>query len=301
MPTCRPNDTANLHASQGISLVAGRQLISHLLAASGYGPLARAAELIAAGKVAVNGRVLTDLRSRADPQTDRLAVEGRVAAWGAPCRYIMLHKPYGVVCAFTDAEGRPTLADYVPVPEVYAAGRLDYDSEGLLLLTSDGWLNHRITHPQYEHPKTYLVQVERVPDEDALQTLREGVVIQGERTRPAEVTLLHGANEPDVAERSVPIRYRLNVPTAWLKVVLREGRKRQLRHMTAAVGFPTLRLIRVAVGPLELGALPVGTWRELSAREIELLAELLRAPRAISDASANDRNSSSRSDRSPRR
>ncbi|MEN6478642.1 MAG: pseudouridine synthase [Anaerolineales bacterium] len=191
------------------------------------------------------------------------------------CRYLVVFKPYRVLCSFSDPEGRATLADYVPVPAVYAVGRLDYDSEGLVLLTDDGWLNHRLAHPAYDHPKTYLVQVERVPDSEALRRLAQGVPVKGERTLPAEVVLLD--EEPDLPERSTPVRYRANVPTAWLRIVLREGKKRQVRHMTAAVGHPTLRLVRVAIGPLTLGSLQPGEWRALTREELVALRTTMRS------------------------
>ncbi|MGE3818135.1 MAG: pseudouridine synthase [Isosphaeraceae bacterium] len=184
-------------------------------------------------------------------------------------RTLAFHKPFDVLTQFTDVEGRSTLKDFVEVPGVYPAGRLDRDSEGLLLLTDDGPLAQRLTDPRFEHPKTYLVQVERVPDEKALRALREGLVLKDGPTRPAEVERL--SEPPDLPERSVPIRFRKNVPTAWLRVVLREGRNRQLRRMTAAVGFPTLRLVRVAIGPVHLGDLPPGRWRELSPAEFQQL------------------------------
>lgn len=183
-------------------------------------------------------------------------------------RYILFHKPFGVLSKFTDSEGRPTLSDYITIPGVYSVGRLDKDSEGLLLLTSDGVFSHLLTSPSSKVPKTYWVQVERVPDESSLKRLREGVIIQGKRTRPAKVTLLHG--EPQIFPRSVPIRFRKSVSTAWLSIEISEGMNRQIRRMTAQVGHPTLRLIRVAVGPLSLGNLPIGQWRDL--KEIELLA-----------------------------
>jgi 23S rRNA pseudouridine2457 synthase len=182
-------------------------------------------------------------------------------------RTLAFNKPFGVLPCFTDPGGRPTLAHYIKVAGVYAAGRLDRDSEGLLLLTSDGGLAHVVTDPQHMLSKVYLVQVERMPNDDALEWLREGVVLSGKRTLPAEVLLL--AEEPPLAERPVPIRFRKNVPTSWLKVTLREGMNRQVRRMTAAVGHPTLRLVRIAIGPIALGDLEPGQWRELSAREIK--------------------------------
>ncbi|MCC6191392.1 MAG: rRNA pseudouridine synthase [Anaerolineales bacterium] len=178
-------------------------------------------------------------------------------------RYLLVNKPLNVLSTFSDPAGRRTLKDFIPVPGVYAAGRLDYDSEGLLLLTDDGALIHRLTDPRYEHPKTYYVQLEGAVTEAAVATLRQGVLLRGERTRPAIVEMMA---DPDLPPRPVPVRaYH---PTSWLKVVLREGKKRQLRRMTAAVGFPTLRLMRVGLGPLNLGSLPPGQWRELLPVEV---------------------------------
>lgn len=181
-------------------------------------------------------------------------------------RAIAFNKPYGVLPCFTDPNGRPTLADYIDVPGVYAAGRLDMDSEGLLLLTSDGTLAHHITDPQHKLPKLYLAQIERIPSEEALEQLRTGVVLNGKKTKPAEVRLL--PNDPQLPDRPVPIRFRKNVPTAWLEIILREGLNRQVRRMTAAVGNPTLRLVRVAIGPIVLGNLHPGDWRNLTSGEI---------------------------------
>lgn len=179
---------------------------------------------------------------------------------------IAFNKPYGVLPCFTDPEGRPTLADYMAIPGVYAAGRLDLDSEGLLLLTSDGTLAHHITDPQHKLTKVYLAQVERIPNEEALVQLRKGVVLNGKKTRPTEVRLL--PDDPQLPNRPVPIRFRKNVPTAWVEITLREGLNRQVRRMTAAVGYPTLRLIRVAIGPIVLGDLQPGQWRDLTSSEI---------------------------------
>jgi len=173
---------------------------------------------------------------------------------------IALNKPCGVLCQFTDASGRPTLADYVPVPRVYPCGRLDTDSEGLLLLTDDGALQHRLSHPRFGKRKTYLVQVERIPDPAALQALRDGVQIKGRRTRPARVRRI---DEPELWERDPPVRYRKSVPDCWLELQITEGMNRQVRRMTAKVGHPTLRLVRVAIDRYELGDLRPGQWREL--------------------------------------
>jgi 23S rRNA pseudouridine2457 synthase len=189
-------------------------------------------------------------------------------------RYIVLFKPYGVLSQFTPHHGHRSLREFGPFPrDLYPVGRLDADSEGLLLLTNDNRVKHRAAHPKFDHPKTYLVQVERVPNVEALEKLRDGVMIEGKRTKPAEVRLLE--REPSLPPRDVPIRFRKNVPTAWLEITLREGKNRQVRRMTAAVGHPTLRLVRTAIGPLRLGALQPGESRELTAHErTELLHSL---------------------------
>jgi len=189
-------------------------------------------------------------------------------------RTIAFNKPYNVLPCFTDPDGRQTLADYIDLPGVYAAGRLDMDSEGLLLLTSEGRLAHYITDPQHKLPKVYLAQVERIPNDESLEQLREGVVLNAKKTRPAEVRLLTG--DPQLPERPVPIRFRKNVPTAWLEITLCEGLNRQVRRMTAAVGHPTLRLIRVAIGPIVLGDLQPGKWRDLASNEIAQIYSAVR-------------------------
>jgi 23S rRNA pseudouridine2457 synthase len=182
-------------------------------------------------------------------------------------RVVALWKPFGVVSRFTPAGGHAGLGGLIDLAGVWPIGRLDHDSEGLLLLGDDGGLAHRLTTPRFAHPRTYWVQVERVPGPEALAALAGGVVVQDRRTRPAEVRLL--AEEPPLPPRPVPIRFRKRVPTAWLELVLREGRNRQVRRMTAAVGHPTLRLVRAAIGPLrllELGLAP-GEWRMLAPEE----------------------------------
>ena len=186
-------------------------------------------------------------------------------------QYILFNKPYGVLCQFTDdsVSPRPTLKEYIDIPEVYSVGRLDFDSEGLLLLTNDGQLKHRLIDPQFEHSRTYWVQVERIPTEDALEQLRNGVMIQGYRTKPAIANLLD--TEPDLAERQPPIRFRASIPTAWLELKLTEGKNLQVRKMTAAVGFPTLRLVRVTIAHLSLADLQVGKWRNLTQAELQEL------------------------------
>lgn len=191
-------------------------------------------------------------------------------------RYILFYKPYGVLSQFTDNSGenkRRTLKDYISVPLVYPVGRLDWDSEGLLLLTNHGQLQHRLSHPRFQHPRTYWVQVERIPDPDALRQLRSGVIIDHQLTRQALVQMLN--TEPQLPPRAPPIRFRKNVPTAWLEMTLTEGRNRQVRRMTAAVGFPTLRLVRVAIAHLSLEKLQPGQWRDLTPEELNPLLKLV--------------------------
>jgi 23S rRNA pseudouridine2457 synthase len=179
----------------------------------------------------------------------------------AMSRLILLNKPYGVICQFRPDGRHSTLKDYVPVPGVHPAGRLDTDSEGLVILTDDGRLNHRITDPRHKLPKTYWVQVEGIPDERALEKLRQGVDLGDFVTLPAEVWPM--AEPPHLWPRHPPVRFRKHIPTSWLTVILREGKNRQVRRMTAAVGHPTLRLIRWAVGPWTLEGLAPGEWREV--------------------------------------
>lgn len=185
-------------------------------------------------------------------------------------RYFIVNKPFGVLCQFTDPEGRKTLANLGPFPpQVYPVGRLDFDSEGLVLLSDDGELKYALLAPSGGHSRTYLVQVERIPTESALERLRKGVEVEGKITLTARVDLLDTA--PELPERPVPIRFRKNVPTAWIKLVLIEGRNRQVRKMTAAVGHPTLRLVRSELEGLTLDGLQPGQWRELLDEEIEKL------------------------------
>ena len=180
-------------------------------------------------------------------------------------------KPYGVLCQFTpDQPGQHTLADFGFPPGVYPLGRLDLDSEGLLLLSDEAGLNHRLLDPSSAHPRTYLAEVENIPTPAALETLRRGGIdLKGHKTRPCEANLLDAP--PALPPRDPPVRFRQNIPTAWLALTLTEGKNRQVRRMTAAVGFPTLRLVRVAIGRLALEKLEPGRWRELTTTERALI------------------------------
>jgi len=187
-----------------------------------------------------------------------------------PHRTLLFYKPYDVLCSFTDPEGRETLKAYIDVPDVYSAGRLDRDSEGLLLLTDDGTLIRRLTDPHFHLPKTYWVQVEGLITPQALEQLAQGVTIQGWRSLPCTAKAIP---EPDLPPRRLPITP--HAPPSWIELTLTEGKKRQIRHMTAAVGFPTLRLVRVAIGSLRLGNLQPGEWRWLTEEERKALSAKL--------------------------
>jgi 23S rRNA pseudouridine2457 synthase len=181
-------------------------------------------------------------------------------------KYLAFNKPFDVLSTFTDAEGRPTLKNYIDIPGIYSAGRLDRDSEGLLLLSDDGEFIHRLTDPNFHLPKTYLVQVEGLVTAEALVQLERGVDIPGGHTQRCQILRVP---EPDLPPRSKPITP--HGPVSWLRIVLHEGKKRQIRHMTAAVGLFTLRLVRIAIGSLNMGSLAPGQWRELERAEIDRL------------------------------
>jgi 23S rRNA pseudouridine2457 synthase len=194
-------------------------------------------------------------------------------------QYLLFYKPYNVLSQFSEGSTPPaagssrlTLKDFVPVEQVYPVGRLDRDSEGLMLLTNHGQLQHRLSDPRFAHPRTYWVQVEHVPDPRALAQLRQGVTIKGYHTRPCQAKLITAP--PALPPRDPPIRHRQNIPTAWLELTLEEGKNRQVRRMTAAVGHPTLRLVRVAIAHLRLGSLQPGEWRFTTAAERQALLRL---------------------------
>ncbi len=183
-------------------------------------------------------------------------------------RYLIFNKPYGVLTTFTDQKNRQNLKNYINIPNVYAAGRLDFDSEGLLLLTDNGRLIQYIIEPRYRKPKTYIVQVEGVITPGGVQKLEHGVTIQDYTTLPCSA---HIIAEPELPERAKPVTPHL--PTSWIQITIFEGRNRQIRHMTAKIGYPTLRLIRISIGPIQLGNLASGKWRWLTTDEIQLLTQ----------------------------
>lgn len=192
-------------------------------------------------------------------------------------KVILFNKPYGVICQFTSDGIRPSLKAYLPQPDIYPAGRLDADSEGLVVLTDDGGLQHRVSDPRHKLVKTYWVEVEGIPNAAALGQLRAGVQVQDYKTRPAEV---RASDAPLwLWPRVPPVRFRKTIPTSWLELRITEGRNRQVRHMTAAVGLPTLRLIRYQVGPWSVDGLLPGAWREITSESRAAVSTMAAAPR----------------------
>jgi len=230
--------------------------LQKLLSQAGVSSRRAAEQLIRAGKVRINGRTVTELGTKADPRTDRITVSGRALPTSAELHYVLLNKPVGVVTTLADPEGRPTVRDLLHDvrARVFPVGRLDYHSAGLLLLTNDGELALRLTHPRYGIAKTYRVKIKGLPDDAALTRLREGVRIEGGRTAPADVRLL------EVRDRK-----------ARLEITVREGRRREIRQMCERVGLPVEKLVRIQLGPLSLGKLPPGAHRHLTLKEIASL------------------------------
>lgn len=203
------------------------------------------------GQPSLNRRPAKKHKSQASNKP-KVAIEDR--------KVILFNKPFDTLSQFTDGEGRKTLADFIPVKDVYAAGRLDRDSEGLMVLTNDGIFQAKLTQPKSKSPKTYWVQVEGSPPEEDLDKLRKGVELKDGMTLPAQVELM---SEPAVWERVPPVRFRAAIPTTWLSITIIEGRNRQVRRMTANIGFPTLRLIRYSMGNMDIGTLQPGEWKEI--------------------------------------
>lgn len=264
--------------------------LQKLLARAGAGSRRACEELIQAGRVTVDGRVVTELGTRVDPEAAQVQVDGKPIKLER-LRYVMLHKPQGVLSGPDPKAEYPSWETLVKVPErLYAVGRLDQDSEGLLLLTNDGELALRLSHPRYEHPKTYLVQVEGIPNPRKIRRLQHGVMLDDGPTLPARVALFRelpaeygGPRKPtpdaskskraSAPQRTAPQPAAPQPRTSWLKITLREGRKRQVRRMVSLLGHPAMRLIRVGLGPLMLGDLKQGKWRDLTAGEVRALRE----------------------------
>ncbi len=255
--------------------------LQKVLAHAGIASRRGCEELIRQGRVAVNGVIVAEMGVKVDPERDQILVDGERVRPPEPLRYLLLHKPAGYLSVMDDPRGRLDLGDLVENSgRLFPVGRLDMASEGLILLTNDGELANRLTHPRYEHPKTYLALVRGRPQERDLWELRRGVKLEDGRTAPARVNLVDGWPRELVGD------WWQNMPgepgsTTWLRLTLHEGKKRQIRRMLSAVGYPVLRLIRVELGPLRLGKLPPGQSRPLSAYELRLLRQVMRADQGI--------------------
>jgi len=234
-----------------------KERLQKILAHAGVASRRKCEQMITAGRVQVNGQIITELGSKVDPDHDRIRVDGKPITVRQQDTYLLLNKPVGCVSTASDPRGRRTVMDLVQTKErLYPVGRLDMLSEGLLLLTNDGPLTQRLTHPSYEHEKEYHVWVDGKPTRRTLQRLREGVKLEDGFTKPAKVTVL-----------------RRESGGSWLRFVIHEGRNRQLRRMCRAVGYPVRRVIRVRMGPLTLGDLQPGEYRRLTRKEKSLLRE----------------------------
>jgi pseudouridine synthase len=258
--------------------------LQKVLAHAGVASRRECEELIRDGRVAVNGSIVTEMGVKVDPNKDEILVEGAPLQAKEPRRYLLLHKPAGYLSVMEDARARKDLDDLVASEErLYPVGRLDLASEGLVLLTNDGDLANRLTHPRYEHPKTYLALVRGdVPERD-LWKLRRGIHIEDEQTAPAQVDTVPGWPRELEEEwwRQSP-QPKEDGPTMWLRITLREGKKRQIRRMLSAVGHPVLRLIRVSLGPLRLGKLRPGQSRPITGTELKALRQAARTGGSVS-------------------
>ena len=232
--------------------------LQKIISAAGIASRRAAEQLMIEGRVRVNGKVVTELGTKADPERDHIKVDGKLINPGQPKAYIMLNKPAGYVTTMSDPEGRKTVRELLKGirGRVYPVGRLDYTTEGLLLMTNDGDFAHQIMHPLYELPKTYLVKINGMLDEKAMHTLAKGVYLDDGRTMPAEVK-----------------KIRKEVSNSWIEITIREGKKRQVRRMLERVGHPVIKLKRTRIGPVSLGTLPLGRYRHLKPGEVSALQE----------------------------
>jgi 23S rRNA pseudouridine2605 synthase len=260
--------------------------LQKVLAHAGVASRRQCEELILARRVRVNGKIVSELGTQVDPARDRIQVDGAVIH-AEKKTYVILHKPKGYLSDVDEARGKPLAIDLVPARErLYAAGRLDANSEGLLLLTNDGDLTHRITHPRYQHEKEYLALVEGSPSEETLAQLQQGIWYDGEQLHVDSAKIVRHLGE--IARQQHWNEARRD--ETWLRIVLHEGKKREIRHLCGAVGHPVHRLIRVRIGKIELGALLVGEWRALSAHEVrELMNDKPQGKRKIDGIHHRDR------------
>ncbi len=274
--------------------------LQKVLAHAGVASRRACETLIQEGRVAVNGVVVTELGTKVDLEQDQILVDGEPLRLREPHRYLLLHKPAGYLSVMEDERGRPDLSDLVTSAErLFPVGRLDLASEGLILLTNDGDLANRLTHPRYEHPRTYLVLVRGQPTASVLWDLRRGVRLEDEQTAPARVEVVSGWPREltgDWWQEGMPAR---QMPTTWLRITLREGKKRQLRRMLSAVGYPVLRLVRIGLGPLRLGRLPPGQSRPLTPYELRMLRQPVQAHTASAVATRSDQRPLNRPSRRP--
>jgi pseudouridine synthase len=279
-----------------------QERLQKVLASAGIGSRRACEELIRQGRVSVNGKVVTELGVKVDPARDRIEVDGERIRPSEPYRYILLHKPAGYLSVMKDPRGRPDLGDLVQEDvRLFPVGRLDMASEGLILLTNDGELANQLMHPRYEQSKTYLVLVRGQPKQRTLTRLRRGVKLEEGRTAPAQVEVVQGWPRELKARWWREAMPQEKGPTTWLRMTLREGKKREIRRMLSAVGHPVLRLIRIGLGPLRLGNLPPGESRPLTARELRLLQAASRGRKVGSAARSGGERSRPRASTTRRR
>ncbi len=261
--------------------------LQKVIAAAGIASRRKAEELIKAGRVRVNGKVVRELGVKVDPDEDIIEVDGQRIRPPKVHQYIILHKPRGVLSTTSDPYHRPTVADLVPMDaRLFPVGRLDADSEGLILLTNDGKLAERLSHPRYRHKKEYIALVIGTPTSKEIRALERGIVLEEGRTAPAEVAVLGRHVPPEVVEAGVPgLRRESPRGFSWVRIAITEGKKHQVRRMLKAVGHPVIRLIRVGIGPLKLGRLQPGEWRPLTPKEQRRLLESVGLAREAQEQS----------------